>query len=76
MFKSEISLVIKANVNQELIYSRRCFFKTGFHPNFNMGLLNVLKFCTMKVLSFLKIALSLEFFFSLEALIAFLRRDT
>lgn len=31
----------------------------------------------MKVLSFLKIALSLEFFFfSLEALIAFLRRDT
>lgn len=63
MFKSEISWVTKANVNQELIYSRRWFFKTVFHPNFNMGLLNVLKFCTMKVLSFLKIALFLEGFF-------------
>lgn len=75
MFKSEISLVIKANVKQELIYNRRWFFKMVFHPNFNMGLLNFLKFCTMKVLSVLNITLSLEIFF-LETLIAFLRRGT
>lgn len=74
MFKSEISLVIKANVKQELIYNRRWFFKMVFHSNFNMGLLNFLKFCTMKVLSVLKIALSLEIFFFLETLIAFFKK--